>query len=70
MRLWAPRPAALRLQAEIEASGVPVLLFRTRGESAEIEDSRRHWDVLLPASSEAAVADRFGDRRAALEREA
>lgn len=32
--------------------------------------ARVHWDLLLPASAEVAVTERFGDRRASLEREA
>jgi ribulose-phosphate 3-epimerase len=69
MVTWAslPRPQANRLQAEIEQLGVPVLLFRSRdGE----EGGPVRWDVLLPASSEAAVAKQFGSRRGALEAEA
>lgn len=58
-----PRPEAKRLEAAIEAAGVPVLLFRA-GEAAG------RWDLLLPASAEAAVVARFGDLRASLERDA
>ncbi|HJW21622.1 MAG TPA: ribulose-phosphate 3-epimerase [Candidatus Limnocylindrales bacterium] len=65
-----PRTRAERLQREIEASGVPVLLFRSRAASPEADDDHRHWDVLLPASSEAAVAARFATRRRELEGEA
>jgi ribulose-phosphate 3-epimerase len=65
-----PRPQATRLQAEIEAAGVPVLLFRTREDPAAPLPARPRWDLLLPASAEAAVTDRFADRRSALEREA
>jgi ribulose-phosphate 3-epimerase len=63
-----PRPQAERLQAEIEAAGVPVLLFRSRDGGGETDSGR--WDVLLPASAARAVEDRFGDRRAALTSEA
>jgi ribulose-phosphate 3-epimerase len=63
-----PRPSADRLQGEIEATGVPVLLFRTRGASPDQEDASRRWDLLLPASSAAAVEDRFGALRGELER--
>jgi ribulose-phosphate 3-epimerase len=68
-----PRAQASRLQAEIEAAGVPVLLFRARdgGEAQGKAPTRAvRWDLLLPASSEAAVAARFGPRRAELERDA
>jgi len=67
-----PRPQAKRLQAEIEAAGVPVLLFRARddmGDEAVAPGGKTHWDLLLPASAEAGVAARFGERRATLERE-
>ena len=65
-----PKPLATRLQAEIERAGVPVLLFRSRDEAADVDEAQRRWDLLLPASSEAAVAERFEERRAALAREA
>jgi ribulose-phosphate 3-epimerase len=65
-----PKPAARRLQAEIERAGVPVLLFRTRDEPADLDESRQRWDLLLPASAEAAVVARFGARRAILAGEA
>ncbi|HYL40990.1 MAG TPA: ribulose-phosphate 3-epimerase [Candidatus Binatus sp.] len=65
-----PRPRADELQTEIEASGVPVLLFRSRGESPEVDESLRRWDLLLPASSEAKVRARFGGRLAELQRPA
>jgi ribulose-phosphate 3-epimerase len=67
-----PRPQAKRLQAEIEAAGVPVLLFRAPGdaeEAAGATPARMHWDLLLPATAEAGVAARFGERLANLERE-
>jgi ribulose-phosphate 3-epimerase len=67
-----PRAQATRLQVEIEAAGVPVLLFRAREQDGEATTSPQpaRWDLLLPASSEAAVRARFGERRAGLEREA
>jgi hypothetical protein len=68
-----PRAQAARLQAEIEAAGVPVLLFRARaGDAGEPPPVTRptRWDLLLPASSEAGVTARFAARRAALERDA
>jgi ribulose-phosphate 3-epimerase len=65
-----PKPAAIRLQAEIERAGVPVLLFRSRDDGGDAvagtDEADRRWDLLLPASSEAAVTARFGDRRDAL----
>jgi ribulose-phosphate 3-epimerase len=63
-----PRALANRLQAEIEEAGVPVLLFRSR-DGADGGGAVR-WDLLLPASAEAAVAERFGERRLALTAEA
>ena len=60
------RPAARALRDEIEAAGIPVLLFRSAADPPEMEDGERRWDLLLPASSEAAARDRFGPRRDAL----
>lgn len=67
------RPDAERLRAEIEAVGVPVLLFRTReGDPANGhgpttgDDATARWDVLLPASASAAAEERFAARRAEL----
>ncbi|HXI44960.1 MAG TPA: hypothetical protein VNH13_01535, partial [Candidatus Acidoferrales bacterium] len=66
-----PKRLADRLQAEIEAAGVPVLLFRAATPAEdEPPDARRRWDLLLPASSAAAVTERFAGRRDALELEA
>jgi ribulose-phosphate 3-epimerase len=66
-----PKRLADRLQAEIEAAGVPVLLFRAATPAEdEPPDARRRWDLLLPASSAAAVTERFAERRDALELEA
>ena len=64
-----PRTQATRLRDEIEAAGVPVLLFRSRADGAELDDADGRWDLLLPASSEAVVIARFGARRAGVERE-
>jgi ribulose-phosphate 3-epimerase len=58
------------LRTEIEAAGIPVLLFRSRVDPAEMADDQRRWDLLLPASSEAAARSRFGRRRSALLRSA
>ncbi|MBI3750266.1 MAG: ribulose-phosphate 3-epimerase [Chloroflexi bacterium] len=66
-----PRAEAKRLETAIEAAGVPVLLFRAHDDGADAVAStaRTRWDLLLPASAEAAVTARFGDLRATLERE-
>ncbi|HEX5588891.1 MAG TPA: ribulose-phosphate 3-epimerase [Candidatus Limnocylindrales bacterium] len=58
-----PRHLARTLQAEVEKVGIPVLLFRAGGLDVEEPDETRDWDVLLPASSEAAALERFGARR-------
>jgi ribulose-phosphate 3-epimerase len=63
------RPQARRLREEVEAAGIPVLLFRAREDPADMDDEIRHWDVLIPASAEAAAKDRFTRRKAALGRE-
>jgi len=44
-----------------------VLLFRSANDPAEMDDEDRHWDLLLPASAEAAAKERFGARRKELE---
>jgi ribulose-phosphate 3-epimerase len=61
-----PRPAARTLRTEIEAAGIPVLLFRSSQDPADMDDDDRRWDLLVPASSEAATRARFGRRRSAL----
>ena len=61
-----PRPAARTLRTEIEAAGIPVLLFRSPADPPEMDDELRGWDLLVPASSEAAARARFGRRRSAL----
>jgi ribulose-phosphate 3-epimerase len=63
-----PRPQARTLREEVEAAGIPVLLFRSQEDPAEMDDEIRRWDVLLPASAEAAAKERFTRRRAALQR--
>ncbi len=60
------RDPARALRAEIEAAGIPVLLFRSADDPAEMDDADRRWDVLVPASSEAAAKARFGRRRSVL----
>jgi ribulose-phosphate 3-epimerase len=62
------RPQARTLREEIEAAGIPVLIFRSAGEPAEMDDEERHWDLLLPASAEAAARERFEARRLELDR--
>jgi ribulose-phosphate 3-epimerase len=65
-----PRHLARTLQAEIEKVGIPVLVFRSGGLDVEEPDEIRDWDMLLPASSEAAAEERFGARRDSMRREA
>jgi ribulose-phosphate 3-epimerase len=60
------RSAARTLRDEIEAAGIPVLLFRSSADALEMDDDERRWDLLLPASSEAAATARFASRRDAL----
>ncbi|MEO8274015.1 MAG: ribulose-phosphate 3-epimerase [Chloroflexota bacterium] len=62
------RPQARTLREEVEAAGIPVLLFRSAGDAEDADDEARHWDVLIPATAEAAAKDRFARRRAALRR--
>lgn len=62
------RPEARQLREEVEAAGIPVLLFRSMQDPSEMDDEVRHWDVLIPASAEAAARERFGKRSAALTR--
>jgi len=65
-----PRHLARTLQGEIERTGIPVFIFRAGPPELEVDDERRDWDLLLPASSEAAAIERFEARRAALLAEA
>jgi ribulose-phosphate 3-epimerase len=65
-----PRPQARTLREEIEGAGIPVLLFRSPKDPADMDDEVRRWDLLLPASAEAAAKERFGRRRATLTRTA
>ena len=62
------RPQARTLREEIEAAGIPVLLFRSPKDAADMDDDVRRWDLLLPASAEAAARERFGRRRDSLAR--
>jgi len=63
-----PRPLARTLREEVEAAGIPVLLFRSPQDAADMDDEVRRWDLLLPASAEAAAKERFGRRRDTLAR--
>jgi ribulose-phosphate 3-epimerase len=65
-----PRPLARTLREEVEAAGIPVLLFRSPDDPADMDDEVRRWDLLLPASAEAVARQRFGRRRDALARSA
>jgi ribulose-phosphate 3-epimerase len=61
-----PSESARTLRTEIEAAGIPVLLFRSAEDPAEMDDDDRRWDLLVPASAEAAARARFGRRRSSL----
>ncbi len=65
-----PRHLARTIQGEIERAGIPVFIFRAGPIDLEVLDEQRDWEVLLPASSEAAAADRFGARLRSLASEA
>jgi hypothetical protein len=60
------RSEARMLRDEIEAVGIPALLFRSREDPADMDDELRRWDLLLPASAEQAAKDRFARRARAL----
>jgi ribulose-phosphate 3-epimerase len=62
------RPQARTLREEVEAAGIPVLLFRSSDDPADMDDEVRRWDVLIPASAEAAAKERFTRRRTSLQR--
>ncbi|MEO5919409.1 MAG: ribulose-phosphate 3-epimerase [Candidatus Limnocylindrales bacterium] len=64
-----PRYLARTVQGEIERAGIPVFIFRSGPLDLEAPDELRDWDVMLPASAEAAALERFGDRLAALRAE-
>lgn len=65
-----PRHLARTIQAEIERVGIPALVFRSGPIDLEAIDEERDWDVLLPASAEAAAVGLFALRRDALQAEA
>ena len=45
---------------------IPVLLFRSREDPADMDDDARRWDLLVPASAEKVAKERFGRRARAL----
>jgi ribulose-phosphate 3-epimerase len=55
-------PEARRLREEIETAGIPVLLFRSSQDPADMDDDVRRWDLLVPASVEKTAKERFGRR--------
>ncbi|HUQ44150.1 MAG TPA: ribulose-phosphate 3-epimerase [Candidatus Limnocylindria bacterium] len=61
------RAHARTLRDEVEAAGIPVLLFRSREDPADMDDEVRRWDLLIPTSAEAAATERFAKRRTVLE---
>jgi ribulose-phosphate 3-epimerase len=63
-----PKHLAQRFVAEIEASGVPVVMLR--GGGLINPDGVRDYDLLVPASAEAVVIERQAAARSAYEREA
>lgn len=56
-----PRAIAERLAREIERAGVPVVVLR--GDGAINPDGVRDYDLLIPLTAEAWVAERFGSAR-------
>jgi hypothetical protein len=63
-----PKHLAHGLMDEIEAGGVPVVMLRGNGDVNP--DGVRDYDLLVPASAEAFVVDRFGATRSRYDREA
>ncbi len=59
-----PRARAQQLRDEIEAAGVPVVMFRGDGPAGP--DGERAMDLLVPRGAAAWVEERFGARRDAL----
>jgi hypothetical protein len=65
IRLTAlPKHLAQRLSAEIEATGIPVVMLR--GEGQVNPDGVRDYDLLVPATVEDVVVARHAARRDAL----
>ena len=63
------RPQARKLREEVETAGIPVLLFRSREDPAEMDDEIRRWDLLCrhpprpPRRSASRSAARVGEGR-------
>ena len=56
-----PKHLAQRLSAEIEATGIPVVMLR--GDGQINPDGVRDYDLLVPATVEDVVVERHADRR-------
>jgi ribulose-phosphate 3-epimerase len=63
-----PKQLARRFMDEIEAGGIPVVMLR--GDGRINPDGVRDYDLLVPATVEALVAERHREARSAYEREA
>ena len=63
-----PKHLAQRLMVRIEAGGVPVVMLR--GDGQINPDGIRDYDLLVPASAEKLVTERYGGERTVFEREA
>lgn len=63
-----PKHLAAQLAREVEAAGVPVLMLRGNGQVNP--DGVRDYELLIPATVEDAVVERFGDARERLQGEA
>jgi ribulose-phosphate 3-epimerase len=63
-----PKHLGRRLMAEIEREGIPVIMLR--GDGQYNPDGVRDYDLLVPASAEGVVIDRFGATRDRLLRDA
>jgi ribulose-phosphate 3-epimerase len=59
-------PEARGLRDEIERAGIPVMLFRSSADPADMDDDVRRWDLLIPAPAEKVAKERFGRRAKAL----
>ncbi len=59
-------PEARRLRDEIEGAGIPVMLFRSSADPADMDDDVRRWDLLIPAPAEKVAKERFARRARAL----
>jgi ribulose-phosphate 3-epimerase len=63
-----PRHLASTLSGELETAGVPVIMLR--GDGLVNPDGVRDYELMIPATVEDAVLERFGARRAELVEEA